>query len=327
MTKGKGKLPGFGGLGKHLKSVAHRERSQPSARRKFGALEKHKDYVKRSQRRKEVQKRLKEIKRSVAQRNPDEFNVKMTQQEVDVETGKLKPKPNRVVRRTEQQKTIVEGARDVQYLLRRAEADRRRVDELLGEVAFLDCEPRGTHTVFVDNEDEVAAFDPVKYFDTTPKMLHRPALRPRKSVLVTIPVREEELPALTAKHHKARRGVKEPAKEAQPDVEDPTREASDPVQAGPLETRRDAARKYREIAERTKRERNLRVLAGVVVRRNERLSKGLHGRELAKYKKGGCCAQTMTSRRIFVTIRTILNPERANTRGAAHVRRAEKSVW
>ena len=56
---------------------AHRERSQPAKRKKLGLLEKHKDYVERSQDYKKKQSFLKTLKKKASERNPDEFYFKM----------------------------------------------------------------------------------------------------------------------------------------------------------------------------------------------------------------------------------------------------------
>ena len=51
----------------------HKERSQPGKRRRFGLLEKHKDYVKRARDFHSKEDRLKTMQRKAAMRNPDEF--------------------------------------------------------------------------------------------------------------------------------------------------------------------------------------------------------------------------------------------------------------
>jgi hypothetical protein len=51
----------------------HKERSQPIKRKRFGLLEKHKDYVKRARDYHSKQDRLTEMKRKASGKNPDEF--------------------------------------------------------------------------------------------------------------------------------------------------------------------------------------------------------------------------------------------------------------
>lgn len=64
-----------------LRNVVHRrnhkERSQPGNRRKFGLLEKHKDYVERARDHHAKQEKLQKLQQKAALRNTDEFNFGM----------------------------------------------------------------------------------------------------------------------------------------------------------------------------------------------------------------------------------------------------------
>lgn len=55
----------------------HKERSQPGNRRKFGLLEKHKDYVERARDHHAKQEKLQRLQQKAALRNADEFNFGM----------------------------------------------------------------------------------------------------------------------------------------------------------------------------------------------------------------------------------------------------------
>jgi U3 small nucleolar RNA-associated protein 11 len=57
-----------------MKRRTHKERAQPAKRRKrFGLLEKHKDYVERAKNYRQKRGRLRVLKEKAASRNPDEF--------------------------------------------------------------------------------------------------------------------------------------------------------------------------------------------------------------------------------------------------------------
>ncbi|KAB2078923.1 hypothetical protein ES319_A06G195700v1 [Gossypium barbadense] len=56
---------------------AHKERAQPSSRKKFGLLEKHKDYVVRAKAFHKKEETLRKLKEKAAFRNPDEFYFQM----------------------------------------------------------------------------------------------------------------------------------------------------------------------------------------------------------------------------------------------------------
>ena len=62
----------------------HYERSQPNARKKYGLLEKHADYVKRARNYHDKEKRIHTLKEKAAARNPDEFYFKMANQSTKV---------------------------------------------------------------------------------------------------------------------------------------------------------------------------------------------------------------------------------------------------
>jgi U3 small nucleolar RNA-associated protein 11 len=59
-----------------VKRITHKERSQLSSR--HGFLEKHKDYIQRSQDYRNKQSYLKSLKRKASSRNPDEYYFKMS---------------------------------------------------------------------------------------------------------------------------------------------------------------------------------------------------------------------------------------------------------
>lgn len=60
-----------------VKRKTHKERSQPEGRKRFGLLEKHKDYVVRAKDYNKKKKRIQALKEKAAFRNPDEFYMKM----------------------------------------------------------------------------------------------------------------------------------------------------------------------------------------------------------------------------------------------------------
>ncbi len=63
---------------------AHKERAQPSYRAHMGLLEKHKDYKLRAKDYARKSERIKSLKRQAEERNPDEFNFRMTKSKTRV---------------------------------------------------------------------------------------------------------------------------------------------------------------------------------------------------------------------------------------------------
>ena len=273
MTKGKGKNPGLGGLSKHMKSSIHKERSQPASRQKYGALEKHKDYVKRAANRHKKQAKLQQLKRAAALRNPNEFHLKMTQLEVDPATGKMKKREDKSAagrkRRTEE--ALANTKRDLQYLRLKMHQDRQKAMDLTNDVVGLDAVPQNKHTVFLDEEDgdvKLRSFDVLKHFDA-PSMedLRHPAIRSKRSVLgKTVPMDFDP---------SARRaGVKSKRDDV---AEETANEQAD---------REEVAVAFREIHERSRRHKHLKNLVTALEAKERRVHQQLHAAANAKYKKG-----------------------------------------
>lgn len=238
MTKGKGRNPGASGLDKHLKRKTHQERSQPKSREHLGQLEKHKDHVLRAKKRKVKVKRLQDIKRAAAQRNPDEFHIGMTKAVMDVASGRMKARKERLVeseRKKDMQQAVEHNRRNVQYLEFKAQADQHRATELLHEeaaAALTSTAPQNKHIVFVESEEDFRHFDPLKHFDATPEMMKQhPAVRGRISVLAKTVMPEEILMSgghqikSAAQRRKERRAVQEKLHKSGADASPETRAA------------------------------------------------------------------------------------------------------
>ena len=67
-----------------VKRRTHKERSQPAERRKFGLLEKKKDYVLRARDFHKKEEALKVLRKKAANRNPDEFYFAMQKQRLSM---------------------------------------------------------------------------------------------------------------------------------------------------------------------------------------------------------------------------------------------------
>ncbi|GAB5034686.1 u3 small nucleolar rna-associated [Nannochloropsis oceanica] len=118
----------------------NKERSQPAARKKYGLLEKHKDYVERAKDFNRKKKTISSLRQKALFKNPDEFYFAMTK-------------------------------------------SKTKAERLQAGLHFLLDEPANKHTVFVDSEADVEAFDPAKHFNTVPALAGRAFNRPRKETL------------------------------------------------------------------------------------------------------------------------------------------------
>eukprot|EP00842_Homolaphlyctis_polyrhiza_P005662 jgi/Hompol1/6097/HPOL_000357-RA len=210
----------------------HRERSQPLARAKLGLLEKHKDYVLRAKDFHKKERAIKALKEKAAFRNPDEFYFGMINAQTNkgVHIAKrnetfdhdfltlLKTQDQNYInyQRSVNRKKIERLKDSVHFIDEDDGADDEEAagasssknsgggddDDELGDDMDIDAPPTRKpkkapkrpprHTIFVDDEAQAKAFDPVKHFDTVPELVNRPAMRLRKQDLEKI-----ELPKIT----------------------------------------------------------------------------------------------------------------------------------
>lgn len=297
MTKGKGRTPGAGGLDKHIKRTAHKERSQPAARKHLGALEKHKDYTRRSKRRHTKQTKLQEVKRAAAQRNPDEFNIGMTKAVMDVASGKMKRKSSTSEENNKAKvKIISENAASARYLERKAYDDIHRAQELLEDTVGLDAKPVNVHTVFVDCDEEFTHFNAAKRFNTLPELLQYPATRANLTHMAETVSAEALLESAHAVLSKAQQRLKKKPKkvvvagEPAENDDDSGAETEGRIILSHKEklqiAKNDALRKVKEISQRFKRSKDLVQIAKGIRNQSAGLSKALKTKELRRYRRG-----------------------------------------
>lgn len=154
----------------------HRERSQPTNRRKYGLLEKKKDYKLRAEDYHKKQAHLRLLRSKAEQANEDEFNFGMvhsrTQDGIRVADRGNQALSNDAVKLL---KTQDEG-----YIRALESSERSKIDRAK---EYLTLPGQGKHTVFFDSQRDASVFDPAQYFDTDPQLLKRRENRPRNSQL------------------------------------------------------------------------------------------------------------------------------------------------
>ncbi|GIL51073.1 hypothetical protein Vafri_7161 [Volvox africanus] len=176
-------------LANAIKRKTHKERSQPAARKKYGLLEKHKDYVERARNFHKKEKTLKALKRKAEERNPDEFYFAMEKARTKegVHDGR-RTKANKY----SHEELLLMRTQDVKYLSMKATTEANKAARLRESLHFIGATvakgdkgstavPR--HTVFVDNEEEATRFNAAEYFDTPAELLDRTFNRPRSTQL------------------------------------------------------------------------------------------------------------------------------------------------
>lgn len=159
----------------------HKERSQPFNRQRFGLLEKKKDYVLRSKDYQSKQQRLKTLRSKAAFKNEDEFYFGM----VNAKTKKGVAVKDRGNQALSQDITKVLKTQDSGYIKTIASIERKKVEALKQAqhipVSLPEDEKPKTdgrsHSVFVENVQEMRSLDPVERLHTTASNLPRTANR------------------------------------------------------------------------------------------------------------------------------------------------------
>lgn len=166
-----------------VKRKTHKERSQPEARKKFGLLEKHKDYVLRARDYNSKKKRLKALQEKAAFRNPDEFYFKMEKMRTKggVHTN--------VGGDTIDEDTLqLMRTQDFNYISMKRKTEDNKIEKMKAELhslsALAAAPKQNSHTIFFDSDDEeMEDFEPSQHFNTVPEMVDRSINRPTKEQL------------------------------------------------------------------------------------------------------------------------------------------------
>lgn len=160
-----------------VKRKTHKERAQPAARRRYGLLEKKKDYKLRADDYHKKEKAIQNLRRKAEERNPDEFYFAMENKRTKegVHDGSL----TQANKYTQEQLALMR-TQDIGYINVKAQTDAKKVDRMKQSLHFIGAAPRNTHTVFVDSSEDAQRFRPEEYFGTEEAMLSRSFNRPRR---------------------------------------------------------------------------------------------------------------------------------------------------
>ncbi|KAI3471732.1 hypothetical protein Pfo_029737 [Paulownia fortunei] len=129
---------------------AHKERAQPHSRRKFGLLEKHKDYVERARAYHQKEQALQKLKEKAAFRNPDEFYFKMIKTKTVRGVHKLESEANKYT--TEE--LMLMKTQDIGYILQKLQTEKKKIEKLSGMLHCLDNHSSSKHVYYADDRDE-----------------------------------------------------------------------------------------------------------------------------------------------------------------------------
>ncbi|KAL3819735.1 hypothetical protein ACJIZ3_005640 [Penstemon smallii] len=130
---------------------AHKERAQPHSRRKFGLLEKHKDYVVRARAFHQKEQAIQKLKEKAAFRNPDEFYFKM----INTKTSDGVHRQESVANKYTKEELMLMKTQDIGYILQKLQTEKKKIDRLSGMLHSLD-NPSSSKRVFYAEDREEA---------------------------------------------------------------------------------------------------------------------------------------------------------------------------
>nr|XP_033812136.1 probable U3 small nucleolar RNA-associated protein 11 [Geotrypetes seraphini] len=161
-------------LKSHQKS--HRERSQPSSRKKLGLLEKKKDYKLRAEDYRRKRNTLRALRKKALEKNPDEFFVKMARTQLKDGVHAIQQPKEEV---TEDQLKVMR-TQDIKYVEMKRVAEMKKIERLKSELHLLEAEGKqpNKHTFFFDTKKEVESFDLATHLRTPPELVERVYNRP-----------------------------------------------------------------------------------------------------------------------------------------------------
>lgn len=129
---------------------AHKERAQPQARKKFGLLEKHKDYVLRAQAFHRKEDTLRRLKEKAAFRNPDEFYFKM----VNTRTVDGIHRPKSEANKYTQEELMLMKTQDTGYILQKVQSEKKKIERLSSGLHALDNQQSNRHVYYAEDWEE-----------------------------------------------------------------------------------------------------------------------------------------------------------------------------
>ncbi|KAK4573820.1 hypothetical protein RGQ29_031675 [Quercus rubra] len=129
---------------------AHKERAQPHARKKFGLLEKHKDYVERAQAFHKKEDTLRKLKEKAAFRNPDEFYFKMIKTRTVDGVHKLESEANKYT----PEELMLMKTQDMGYILQKLQSEKKKIEKLAAVLHSVDDQQSNRHVYYAEDREE-----------------------------------------------------------------------------------------------------------------------------------------------------------------------------
>eukprot|EP01041_Mallomonas_annulata_P012687 gene12687-26716_t len=172
-------MSGASSMRNAVKRITHKERAQPSWRKKMGFLEKHKDYIVRAKDYHKKQDHIRKLKKKADDKNVDEFYFKMNTSEVSGGVHK------EIKENTSLDNATVQllKTQDMGYIVHKKAVDDKKIEKLQKNLHLIGEQRPKSHTVFVDTEEDFDQFNPAEYFQTDPELVDRAFNRPKLTAI------------------------------------------------------------------------------------------------------------------------------------------------
>ncbi|WOH06320.1 hypothetical protein DCAR_0625745 [Daucus carota subsp. sativus] len=129
---------------------AHKERAQPSSRKKLGPLEKHKDYVVRAQAFHKKEETIRKLKEKAAFKNPDEFYFKM----INTKLVNGVHMPESQANKYSEEELMLMKTQDIGYIMQKIQSEKKKIEKLTSVLHSTDNQPSNKHVRFAEDRDE-----------------------------------------------------------------------------------------------------------------------------------------------------------------------------
>lgn len=129
---------------------AHKERAQPDSRKKFGLLEKKKDYVKRAQAYHKKEETLQRLKEKAAFRNPDEFYFGM----IKSKTVDGVHMPANQANKYTNEELMLMKTQDIGYIMQKLQSEKKKTERLKAMLHSLDNQPSNKRVYYAEDREE-----------------------------------------------------------------------------------------------------------------------------------------------------------------------------
>ncbi|GMH06631.1 hypothetical protein Nepgr_008471 [Nepenthes gracilis] len=128
----------------------HKERAQPHSRRKFGLLEKHKDYVVRAKAYHQKEETLRKLREKAAFRNPEEFYFKM----IKTKTVDGVHRPRSEANKYTPEELMLMKTQDMGYILQKIQSEKKKIERLNATLHSLGNHPPNRHVYYAEDSEE-----------------------------------------------------------------------------------------------------------------------------------------------------------------------------